>query len=54
MNNPNKKHEKFEIIEEALLQSIGGGAYDVSRIPLPGDCYINISAIACRPHDEEK
>ena len=46
MSNPNN-NEKIEIIEQALLQSVGGGTLDTSRIPRPGDCHIDISAIAC-------
>lgn len=54
MSNPNSKNEKTEIIEAALLQSIGGGAYNVSGIPLPGDCMLDISSITCKQEDSTK
>ncbi len=48
MNNPNDKNEKNEIIEQALLESVSGGTYDVSGVSVCKlGCRINLSAIAC-------
>ena len=47
MNSNPSQNEKNEIIEQALLESIGGGRFDTSRIPLPGDCYIPLCSITC-------
>ncbi len=48
MSNP-KHTERNEIIEQALLESIGGGYVDTSRVPKPWpfDCWIDISGIVC-------
>lgn len=45
MNNPN---EKNEIIEQALLESVSGGTYDVSGVSVcKFGCRVNLSAITC-------
>lgn len=45
MNNAN---EKNEIIEQALLESVSGGTYDVSGVSVCKlGCRVNLSAITC-------
>ena len=47
MNNPNQT-EKLEVIEQALLESISGGTYDVSGVSVCKlGCRVNLSAITC-------
>lgn len=46
-NNPNDQ-EKTEIIEQALLESIGGGRFDTSQISTCAfGCGIKLCSITC-------
>lgn len=46
--NETNRDEKQEIIEQALLESVSGGTYDVSGVSVCKlGCRINLSAITC-------
>jgi hypothetical protein len=47
MNNPNQT-ERFEIIEQALLESVSGGRYDTSGFSTCAfGCGVDLCSITC-------